>query len=712
MTVGKTLPTVTNVSISPSNVVYGTNLTCSYSYSDIDGNADSSTIAWSVNGTNVGSGATLNANVFVGGQTVTCTVTPNDGIGNGTPVSTSKVVGNTAPSVSNVTIAPASPYTDDALTCSYSYADVDGNADASSYSWTVASTSGGAGTVVGTGATLAASKFTRDQYVTCTVTAKDGITTGNSDSDQVQINNSVPSVSSASISPASPTATTTQLTCNYNYSDTDNDSDASAVKWFKNGSQVATGATYAGPYVGGDEVYCRVTANDGTVSGNTITSSTVTVRNTVPTVSNVTITPSSPVYNSNLTCAYTFADVDGDGDDSTVIWEVNGTQVATGTTLTSPVFKGGDEVTCQVTAVDDTGATGNTASKSVTVGNTAPSVSNVTISPSSPATTDALTCSYTYADVDGDTDSSTYTWTVSNSSSGGTVVGTGATLAASKFSRDQYVTCTVTANDGEDTGNSASDQVQIRNTAPVVGGASISPSTPTAATSTLTCNYSYSDADNDSNASVVTWYKNNSQTATGTTYSGPYVGGDEIYCTVQANDGTSNGNSITSATVTVNNTVPTVANVSISPSNIVYGTNLTCSYDFSDLDGNGDNSTVNWSVDGTSVGSGTTLTANVFTGGQTVTCTVTPNDGIGNGTPVSTSKVVGNTAPSISSLTITPTNPYTFDTLLCDYTYSDVDGDSDASIISWTVTDSQTGNTSNAGTGATLFNSNFTETTS
>ena len=147
------------------------------------------------------------------------------------------------------------------------------------------------------------------------MTAKDGITSGNSDSDQVQINNSVPSVSSASISPASPTATTTQLTCNYNYSDTDNDSDASAVKWFKNGSQVATGATYAGPYVGGDEVYCRVTANDGTVSGNTITSSTVTVRNTVPTVSNVTITPSSPVYNSNLTCAYTFADVDGDGDD-------------------------------------------------------------------------------------------------------------------------------------------------------------------------------------------------------------------------------------------------------------------------------------------------------------------------------------------------------------------------------------------------------------
>ena len=52
--------------------------------------------------------------------------------------------------MSNVTIAPASPYTDDALTCSYSYADVDGNADASSYSWTVASTSGGAGTVVGT----------------------------------------------------------------------------------------------------------------------------------------------------------------------------------------------------------------------------------------------------------------------------------------------------------------------------------------------------------------------------------------------------------------------------------------------------------------------------------------------------------------------------------------------------------------------------------
>ena len=642
VTVDNSLPVVTNVSISPSSAVYGTNLTCNYSFSDADGNADNSSIVWTVDGGQVGTGINLTANAFVEGQTVMCTVTPEDGVGGtGVPVSASLVVDNTAPVVSGTSITPTAPKTDDDLTCSYSYNDVDNQSDNSTITWTLASTQTGSGTQVGTGSSLSSSIFSRDQWVTCSVTANDGLTNGNTLIDQVVIQNSVPVVSGAAVTPGVIVNSTASVSCNYSFSDNDNDNDVSDIRWYKNGAQVATGVSYAGPFIGGDRLYCTVTANDGTNTGNTITSADVTVTNTAPSVTNVSIAPSAPVYGSDLTCSYTFSDADGDGNSSAVVWEVNGSQVATGTSLTADVFKGDDVVTCIVTAIDSVGTTGNTASDAVTVDNTAPIISNVTISPSSPATTDALTCSYTYADVDGDTDSSTYTWTVSNSSSGGTVVGTGATLAASKFSRDQYVTCTVTANDGEDTGNSASDQVQINNTAPVVSGINITPSSPTAATPALTCNYSYSDADNDSNASAVRWFKNGTEVSTGTTYSGPYVGGDKVYCTVTANDGTSTGNSITSSTVTVGNTLPTVTNVSISPSNVVYGTNLTCSYSYSDIDGNADSSTIAWSVNGTNVGSGATLNANVFVGGQTVTCTVTPNDGIGNGTPVSTSRSLG-----------------------------------------------------------------------
>ena len=60
----------------------------------------------------------------------------------------------------------------------------------------------------------------------------------------------------------------------------------------------------------------------------------------------------------------------------------------------------------------------------MTIGDTAPSITSVTISPANPAVTDALTCGYSgYSDADGDSDASTYSWTI-----GGTEV-SGLTLS-------------------------------------------------------------------------------------------------------------------------------------------------------------------------------------------------------------------------------------------------------------------------------------------
>ena len=182
-----------------------------------------------------------------------------------------------------------------------------------------------------------------------------------------------------------------------------------------------------------------------------------------------------------------------------ITWRVNGAAVGTGASLVNDVFVGGDTVTCTVVAIDGVGDTGNTDTASITINNTAPTIGNVTISPSNPYTDDELTCTrYTYNDVDGDNDASGVMWVASATQGGsGTTIGVGTTLSASMFKRDEWISCVVTASDGSVNGNAGTDEVFIQNSAPVIANASITPASPSASTPALACNYAYSDADND-----------------------------------------------------------------------------------------------------------------------------------------------------------------------------------------------------------------------
>lgn len=706
LSINNTNPTVSDLLISPTPAYFGTDLSCTYTFDDADGDQDNSQITWEVDNTQVATGASLTANIFIGGQSVSCNVTPNDGVGGtGLTMSDSIFITNTLPSVSAVTITPIGPHTDDDLLCTYDYADADGNDDASNIVWTVSNSQGGQGTPAGTSANLAASNFEREQWIQCAVTANDGIENGNLVSVEVQILNSVPTVSNASVLPNNPTANTTSLACDYTFSDIDTiDNDASTVKWFKNATEVHNQPTYTGPFVGGDQLYCVVTASDGTATGNTVNSSTVTVGNTPPVISNVTIDQPAAVYGTDLSCSYDYEDDDLNPDNSTITWTVGSVQVGTGPNLTTNSFSGGETVTCTVTAEDSVGTIGNTDSDFLFVGNTAPTVAATAITPTSPDTDDELSCGYTYNDVDNDSDLSTYSWTVAASPGGqGVTVGTGQTLSGDNFSRDEWVMCTVTAYDGDDYGNSVADEVEIRNTAPSVSAISISNSSINNATSSISCDYTYTDLDTDPDSSNVTWYEMDSLVYTGSSYSGPFLGGDQLHCEVEAYDGTVSGNTIDSSVVVVGNTIPEVQNVQINESNIVYGTDLSCSYNFIDPDLNGDNSTYAWKVNNSTEGTDPTFTANSFVQGDTVTCEITPNDGVGGiGTPVADSVIVGNTKPTVTDVAIDPSVAVTTTELTCDYTYDDVDNQADQSTIVWTVAANQGGNGVVAGNGSTL----------
>jgi hypothetical protein len=146
--------------------------------------------------------------------------------------------------------------------------------------------------------------------------------------------------------------------------------------------------------------------------------------------------------------------------------------------------------------------TGTAGSDAVAVVNTAPVVSAVSISPSSPTVSDPLICSYSFADDDTDTDASSVTWTV-----GSSTVGTGTTLSAGSATKGETVTCSVEADDGEDTGNTDTASTTIQNSAPTTPVVSISPTAPVAQTDDLVCSIdtASTDADNDTITTTFMW---------------------------------------------------------------------------------------------------------------------------------------------------------------------------------------------------------------
>jgi alpha-tubulin suppressor-like RCC1 family protein len=427
-------PSAADVAISPNPADPSSPLSCDYSFIDPDMDADASTIAWTINGAPAGAGLTITSG-YLRGDTVVCTVTPNDGALAGSPVSSAPVsIGNRTPTAAGVAISPGSADRATPLTCAYTFADADGDADASAIAWTVN------GAPAGAGSTLAAG-YVRGDIVICAVTPNDGQADGVVVmSAPLTIGNAAPSAANVAISPTRATRAT-PLTCTFDFADIDGDMSASTIAWTVNGAPAGTGATLTTGYTRGQTVRCAVTPNDGTTSGAAVASAPVVIDNAAPVATNVRITPSPAYRNTAMTCAFDFADVDGDMSASTIAWTVNGAPAGAGATLTTGYTRG-DAVSCAVTPRDAAGPGAVATSATITIGNRAPTASNILISPNpAPAPGTPLSCQFNTNDPDGDLTSGSIEW-VRN----GVAVSTSPTFLS--YSRADTVTCRVTATDG------------------------------------------------------------------------------------------------------------------------------------------------------------------------------------------------------------------------------------------------------------------------
>ncbi|MBI2139079.1 hypothetical protein HYU13_05800, partial [Candidatus Woesearchaeota archaeon] len=191
----------------------------------------------------------------------------------------------------------------------------------------------------------------------------------------------------------------------------------------------------------------------------------------------------------------------------------------------------------------------------VTIANSPPGASEVSVSPAKPFTTNTLNAVYTYSDEDLDPQGKSEIKWYKNSAEQSSLRNKTA-ISSSFTAKNQYWHFTVRPFDGTSLGQMlTSAKVKIQNSAPTASSVVVSPSIPKAG-NPLTAKYTFKDADNDKEkTSLIKWYKNGkyqSSLKNKKTVSGSLVKkGDKWYFSVQPYDGASYGTLKKASQVTV-----------------------------------------------------------------------------------------------------------------------------------------------------------------
>ena len=440
-----------------------------------------------------------------------------------------------------------------------------------------------------------------------------------------------------------------------------------------------------------DFVTCYATPTDGYTSGIQVASNPVSIQNSAPLLDSVTLSPTTIVEATTVYCVPgNFSDADGDSVFPQYSWLLNGATLGTSSNaISGQFFNKGDSIQCGITPFDGSDMGTIVYSLPVTIGNTPPTIASVAISPSIATINSTLTCNiFGLADDDGDTVNANYQWFID----GVLIAHTGSTLNSSFFSSGQTIQCSVTPNDGEDSGSSVDSQaISIDNTPPELTSVALSPSTAFESSTLICTPGSASDADGDNVAFQYKWnIAGVENTINQNTLDGAYFNkGDQVFCIVTPNDGVGDGIPVSSNTITIQNTAPSLSNASISPNPAVESSVLNCGpIGANDVDGDVVGFLYDWKKNGSSLGhSGQQINGVLFDRGDTMTCVVTPTDGQDSGTSVeSAGLVISNTPPSISSVSIDPAQAFTDTILSADIQgWSDIDGDNPGYLYEWKV---------------------------
>ncbi|MHA2101519.1 MAG: LamG-like jellyroll fold domain-containing protein, partial [Candidatus Kariarchaeaceae archaeon] len=419
-------PTVGNLTFSPVIVTSNDSLTLNYDFSDIDDDLESGTeIRWyknnilqsSLNDTTIISSSVL----FKGDQWHT-TVKPKDGALFGNTINSSSIIiGNTIPEVSNVQINPSTPINTTALSVSYDFSDLDSDSENTGNREIRWYKNGFLQSTFNDLLILPNTATTKGEIWNYIIRVHDGTDYSNwVNSTSVVIANSTPTASDTKIINQAP-QTTDDLIANWTYDDIDLDPEDPnwIISWYKNdilqGALNNSKIVLSGNTSKTDIWYFKLQVYDGTNYSIVYQSSNVQILNTAPTASNINITQ-NPTTLDQISASWTFNDIDGDSPSGilNITWYKNGihqpsldnsSSVNSGSTTKGEIW----HYLLQVYDGEDFSLTYNSSDSGAftTIINSSPMVSNIDIT-STPKTFDDLVASWTYNDADGDVENTSW----------------------------------------------------------------------------------------------------------------------------------------------------------------------------------------------------------------------------------------------------------------------------------------------------------------
>ena len=400
------------------------------------------------------------------------TVYAVDNVGNRHPVTAARIF--VPPTVSGVTVNPATVGVNPGATQQFSASVAGANNPPQTVTWTVAGGAGGT-TISATGLL---SVGVNQAIGTITVTATSTLDTSRSGSATVTITPLPPTVTSVTVNPATLGANP-GATQQFTASVVGTNDPPQTVTWTVTGGSAgtsisATGLLTIGPNQALGSLTVRATSTLNTARSGT---ATVTVTALPPTVTGVTVNPATAGVNPGATQQFSASVVGTNNPPQTVAWSVSGGVAGTSISATGLLTVSPNQAvgTLAITATSTLDAS-RTGTATVTVTPLPPTVTSVTVDPATVGANPGAVQQFT-ATVEGTNDPpQTVTWTVTGGSGGTAISATGLlTIGANQALGSVTVRATSTLN----TSRSGTAVVTVTALPPTVTGVAVSPAATT-----------------------------------------------------------------------------------------------------------------------------------------------------------------------------------------------------------------------------------------
>ena len=235
------------------------------------------------------------------------------------------------------------------------------------------------------------------------------------------------------------------------------------------------------------------------------------------------------------------------------------------------------------------------------------------------------------------------------------------------------------------------------NTAPDVSNVMLGPTGATTS-STLTLSYTYTDQDNDPESGTqIQWFKDDVEQTSlqGLTVSSSLTSKGQAWkAIVTPSDGSDSGTPMTSNILTIANSIPTLTAPEIQPTTPTTDDDLSFSSTTNDDDTDPVHFDTRWFLDGvliSELNDMETLPAYVTRDGDSWVVEARANDSEDVSQWLSSSTVsigggITNTAPTVTSIQLTPASATTTDDVSLSYTYNDADADAEVDVeVMWNL---------------------------